>query len=57
MEADDFLAEQLQPELLRQASAESGYPVTIRMQPGYDHSYYFIATFIGEHLAFHARHL
>jgi S-formylglutathione hydrolase len=56
-EADDFLAEQLQPELLQRASAEAGYPVTIRMQPGYDHSYYFIATFIGEHLAFHARHL
>ncbi len=56
-EADDFLAEQLKTELLQQASAEVGYPVTIRMQPGYDHSYYFIATFIGEHLAFHARHL
>ncbi|NND66089.1 MAG: S-formylglutathione hydrolase [Halioglobus sp.] len=56
-DADDFLAEQLQPELLRAACDETGYAATLRMQPGYDHSYYFIASFIGEHLAFHAQHL
>ena len=56
-EADDFLAEQLKTELLQEASAAAGYPVTIRMQPGYDHSYYFIASFIGDHLAFHAGNL
>ncbi len=56
-EADDFLAEQLHPELLQTAADAAGYPLTLRMQPGYDHSYYFIATFIGEHLAFHAAQL
>lgn len=54
---DDFLVEQLKPELLEAVAREVGYPMTIRMQPGYDHSYFFIASFIGEHLAFHARHL
>jgi S-formylglutathione hydrolase len=53
-EADGFLAEQLRPELLREAAAAAGYPLTLRLQPGYDHSYYFIATYIGEHIAFHA---
>ena len=52
-EADEFLAEQLQTERLLQVCAESDYPMTFRMQPGYDHSYFFIASFIGEHLAFH----
>lgn len=56
-EADDFLTEQLKTELLMQASKEADYPVTVRMQAGYDHSYYFIASFIGEHIAFHAQHL
>ena len=56
-EADDFLAEQLRTELLREASAKAGYPMSIRLQPGYDHSYFFIASFIGEHLDFHASHL
>lgn len=56
-EADDFLAEQLKTELLEQAGAEADYPMTIRRQPGYDHSYFFIATFIGDHIEFHARHL
>ncbi|KZX59021.1 S-formylglutathione hydrolase [Halioglobus sp. HI00S01] len=56
-EADDFLVEQLKPELLVTASEAAGYPITIRTQPGYDHSYYFIASFIGEHLAFHAANL
>jgi len=53
-DADDFLAEQLRTPLLKQACADAGYPMTIRMQEGYDHSYFFISSFIGEHLAFHA---
>ncbi len=52
--ADEFLQAQLRPDLLEAASTEADYPMTIRWQPGYDHSYYFIASFIGEHLAFHA---
>ena len=56
-EADDFLAEQLHTDALVQASKSANYPMTIRMQPGYDHSYYFIASFIGEHIAFHAANL
>jgi S-formylglutathione hydrolase len=53
--ADEFLAEQLFPQNLQAACAARGIPLTLRMQDGYDHSYHFIATFIGEHLAFHAR--
>jgi len=53
-DADNFLAGQLKTPLLEQACRESGYPMTIRMQAGYDHSYFFISSFIGEHLAFHA---
>lgn len=53
-EADDFLAEQLRPELLRDACARAGHPLQLRLQPGYDHSYYFIASFIGDHIAHHA---
>jgi S-formylglutathione hydrolase len=53
--ADNFLADQLNPELLRQAFAEAGIPLTLRYQAGYDHSYYFMASFMGEHLAHHAR--
>jgi S-formylglutathione hydrolase len=53
-DADNFLEEQLKTHLLEQASIEAGYPMTIRMQAGYDHSYFFISSFIGEHLAFHA---
>jgi S-formylglutathione hydrolase len=56
-EADEFLDTQLQPWRFEQACAQAGYPMELRMQAGYDHSYYFIATFIGEHLAFHARAL
>lgn len=55
--ADSFLDAQLQPERLQAACDRAGQPLTLRMQAGYDHSYYFIATFIGEHLAFHAKHL
>jgi len=55
--ADGFLAEQLKPEVLEAAAKTSGYPVTIRIQDGYDHSYYFISTFIEDHIRFHAKHL
>jgi len=56
--ADEFLAAgQLKPEALSLACRERGFPLTLRMQPDYDHSYHFIATFIGEHLAYHARAL
>ncbi|MCZ2290830.1 MAG: S-formylglutathione hydrolase [Burkholderiales bacterium] len=56
-ESDEFLQEQLRPELLRQACNAAGHPLELRMQRGYDHSYYFIASFIGEHIAHHAREL
>lgn len=52
-EADEFLAE-LRPELLRAACQAAGHPLTLRMHAGYDHSYYFIASFLGEHFAHHA---
>ncbi len=54
---DEFLAAQLQPERLRAACDATGHPLNLRVHPGYDHSYYFIATFIGEHIAHHARAL
>ena len=53
-DADEFLAEHLRPELLQAACAQAGHPLTLRLQPGYDHSYYFIASFMGEHVAHHA---
>ncbi|WP_439134596.1 S-formylglutathione hydrolase [Pseudomaricurvus sp.] len=56
-DADNFLAEQLKPELLQQACEQAGVPLTLRMQPGYDHSYFFIASFIEDHLRFHAAQL
>ena len=56
-DADEFLHTQLKPELLQAAAAAAGHPLTLRMQPGYDHSYYFIASFIGDHLAHHAEAL
>lgn len=55
--ADNFLAEQLKPELLEAAAASVGQALTVRRQPGYDHSYFFIATFIADHLAWHAARL
>jgi S-formylglutathione hydrolase len=55
-DADGFLAEQLKPELLAEACA-AGIGLTLRMQPGYDHSYNFISTFMGEHVAWHAERL
>ncbi|PWB34600.1 S-formylglutathione hydrolase [Pseudomonas sp. SDI] len=54
---DDFLEGQLKPQVLVQAAQQAGYPLTLRMQPGYDHSYYFIASFIDEHLRHHAEAL
>lgn len=56
-EADSFLAEQLRPELLAEACRAAGIDLTLRMQPGYDHSYYFISTFMEDHLRWHAAHL
>jgi S-formylglutathione hydrolase len=53
-EADRFLGEQLRPELFEQACAEAGQPLALRRQPGYDHSYWFINTFIDDHLRHHA---
>ncbi|MGN6123754.1 MAG: S-formylglutathione hydrolase [Sphingomonas oligoaromativorans] len=56
-EVDGFLKEQLRPELLEAACARAGIPLTLRLQPGYDHSYYFISTFMAEHLRWHAARL
>ena len=57
-DADEFLHEgQLLPENLQAACDAQGQPCTIRMQPGYDHSYHFIASFIGEHIEYHAKYL
>ena len=56
-DADPFLAEQLRPELLTAAADRAGRKVTVRMQPGYDHSYFFMASFIDDHVAFHAARL
>ncbi|PEQ14608.1 S-formylglutathione hydrolase [Novosphingobium sp. PC22D] len=55
--ADGFLEEQLKTHLLREACDKAGQPATIRMQEGYDHSYYFISTFMAEHIAWHAERL
>lgn len=56
-DSDSFLGSQLQPERLAAVAKAKNWPLILRMQPGYDHSYYFIATFFEEHLRFHARHL
>jgi S-formylglutathione hydrolase len=55
--ADGFLEEQLRPELFAEACAAAGQALELRMQPGYDHSYYFIATYMEDHLRHHARFL
>jgi S-formylglutathione hydrolase len=55
-DTDNFLVEQLLPESLVAAAKQSNYPLTLRMQAGYDHSYYFISSFIAEHLRFHHQH-
>ncbi len=56
-DADSFLAEQLRPQLLEAACAQAGIDLTLRLQPGYDHSYYFISTFMEDHLRWHAARL
>ena len=56
-DADSFLADQLKPELLQAAADAAGQKVTIRIQPGYDHSYFFMASFIADHIAFHSERL
>ncbi|HEX8420730.1 MAG TPA: S-formylglutathione hydrolase, partial [Sphingomonas sp.] len=56
-DADPFLTEQLKPELLTDACAEAGIPLTLRMQPGYDHGYSFVSTFLADHVAWHADRL
>jgi S-formylglutathione hydrolase len=55
--SDQFLESQLKPELLEEACARAAVPLQLRRQAGYDHSYFFIATFIEDHLRFHARNL
>ncbi len=55
--ADDFLDVQLKPEALTEAAKSANYPLQLRLHEGYDHSYFFIATFIDEHLRFHHQHL
>ncbi|KAF8056221.1 hypothetical protein HT031_006409 [Scenedesmus sp. PABB004] len=54
---DSFLEVQLKPEVFEAAAAAAGFPVTMRMQEGYDHSYFFMATFMDEHVAFHSKAL
>jgi len=56
-EADVFLKDQLKPELLEAACRDGGVSLTLRRQPGYDHSYYFIASFMEDHLRWHAARL
>jgi S-formylglutathione hydrolase len=56
-DADPFLERELRPELLERACAEAGIPLTLRRQPGYDHSYHFISTFMANHLRWHAERL
>jgi S-formylglutathione hydrolase len=56
-DSDTFIEKELRPELLERACAEAGIPLTLRRQPGYDHSYYFISTFIADHLRWHAERL
>jgi S-formylglutathione hydrolase len=56
-DADPFIEKELRPELLERACVEAGIPLTMRIQPGYDHSYYFISTFMADHLHWHAERL
>jgi S-formylglutathione hydrolase len=55
--ADPFFENVLRPELLERACADAGVALTLRRQPGYDHSYYFISTFMADHLHWHAERL
>jgi S-formylglutathione hydrolase len=56
-DADQFLTEQLRPELLQQACSQAGIPLLLRRQAGYDHSYYFVSTFMDDHIRWHAARL
>ncbi|MDN9032475.1 alpha/beta hydrolase-fold protein, partial [Enterobacter hormaechei] len=56
-DADQFVAGQLQPAVLADAARQQDWPLTLRVQPGYDHSYYFMASFSEDHLRFRATHL
>jgi S-formylglutathione hydrolase len=56
-DADDFLEKQLKPKIVADEAARVGHPLELRLQSGYDHSYYFIASFIGDHIAHHAKAL
>jgi S-formylglutathione hydrolase len=56
-DADQFLDQQLRPELLERACAQAGIPLNLRRQAGYDHSYYFVSTFMEDHLRWHAARL
>jgi S-formylglutathione hydrolase len=56
-EEDEFLADQLKPESFVQACEENNVEVSLRMQPGFDHSYFFIATFIQDHIDWHSQRL
>ncbi|RJF90568.1 S-formylglutathione hydrolase [Sphingomonas cavernae] len=56
-DADTFLADQLKPALLKAACDKAGIPLTLRMQPGYDHSYFFISSFMEDHVRWHAERL
>jgi S-formylglutathione hydrolase len=55
--ADDFLDDQLMPQVLLEAAAASGVAIDYHLHPGYDHSYFFIASFMEQHVAFHAKYL
>ncbi|GAM72959.1 S-formylglutathione hydrolase [Vibrio ishigakensis] len=56
-DADGFLEQELKPNHLIDVAAQQSLDFELRLQTGYDHSYFFIQSFIGEHLAFHAKHL
>lgn len=56
-DADNFLSEQLRPELLRQACADTGIDLTLNLRAGYDHSYHFVSSFMADHLRWHAARL
>lgn len=56
-DADPFVEQELRPELLERACGDAGIPLTLRRQPGYDHSYYFISTFMADHLRWHSERL
>jgi S-formylglutathione hydrolase len=56
-DSDTFIEKELRPELLERACRKAGIPLTLRIQPGYDHSYYFISTFMADHLRWHAERL